>query len=186
MDESVTPPGWKPGMDVEVPEIGWYIWEITLTSCEWQDKNTDKPYMLIGAVVDSGEFDCEEAGYSFDFHIYYHLKSERWCKYFLKKFDYPDEYMDKDKPELNRMAIKKLRGKVLVEIREFDGRYGPIISPNVKGFDHIGGDDLEGRLEKIKKKDDESQWPAVDEPEINLDADIGPSSLDILDQVEKD
>lgn len=182
MQNSVTPPGWKPGMEVEVPDIGWYIWELTVTSCEWRDKNTDKPYMLVGAVVDDGG----EAGFSFDFRIYYHLQAERWCKYFLKKFDYPEKYIEKDKPELNRGAIKGLRGKVLVEMREWDGRYGIVVTPDVKGFDHIGGDQLEDRLEKIRQKDEDSQSPEVDEPEIDLDADIGHVSLDSLDDVEKD
>lgn len=150
--------------DVEV-DVGSYVWPIALTSCEAKDAKTDKPYMEVGAVV---EDPSEHAGYSFDFRIYFHKKSEKWCRYFLKKFDYPSELLEREPPILRKSVISQLKGKVLVEIK--DGHYGGTIV-DVKGFDHLDGVELEERLVKLLSSPEEGS-ESDGEGATDVEADI--------------
>lgn len=157
---------------------GEYIWTVYIKSCSFKESVSNgesKPYMLIGAIVEDPPDGPEEPmnGVDFDFRIYLNPKSAWKCIWFLKKFDYPLQYLaNESKPVLKRQEIMGLHGKVLVKVEAGETGY---LNFYVNGFDHVGGVELE---EKRAKKNNQ-QAPAdatgtIEPPEnvIDLEADV--------------
>ena len=148
-----------------------YIWVVFVKSCEFRDLEREKPYMRIEAMVEEGD----HAGFGLDFRIYVHAKSRSWATWFLKRFGYPEELLDSGQPTLRRREIEGLHGKVHVEV-EVDGR--GFLRFNAKGFDRIGGTELEDRLAKQQKV------TIGTTPEVDIMADVkGENGLGVLDQL---
>lgn len=171
---------YKPEWSGKEVSAGTYIWTVFINDCLFREQNKDgekKPYMQIEAVVVPPTKDAVEpmAGTEFGFRVYMNPKAKGWCVYFLKKFGYDEALMkDAQKPIIRRNAVAGLYGKVLVNVTTDDQG---MLRYDVKGFDHVGGDDLEKKLAKTNgggPAEAALSGGGIDAPEqvIDLQADV--------------
>ena len=140
-------PSWDQGPQLDK---GDYIWIVNVKKCTFRDIDKDKPFMVVEFVVSEGP----QKDFEFDNRIYINKKAEWRVRWFLKKFDYPEKYLESAAPVLKKSVIEGLRGKVHVEMGE--DNYG-MLKADIKGFDHPNGTELEEKL--AKKKGSEEQLP---------------------------
>lgn len=124
----------------DIPDIGVYIWPVSITSCEFKSPPEKKPYMLLGAVVDEGD----RKGFEFDFKVWISPKARNICLWFLKKFSYPDDLLQRKPPVLKSESIVGLKGKVSISVEE--DRQG-FLDFKAVGFERPGETELEERQE---------------------------------------
>ena len=162
----------KPKWSDPIVEPGSYIWVVFVKSCEFRDLEREKPYMRIEAMVEEGD----HAGFLFEWRVYVHAKSRSWATWFLKRFGYPEELLDSGQPTLKRREIEGLHGKVHVEVEVDEHGF---LRFNAKGFDRIGGTELEDRLAK-------QRGVPIGTPEVDIMADVkgdNPNGLGCLDEL---
>lgn len=127
------------------PPVGIYIWPLRVVEVSPKDSGTDKPYLLTKVqILADGQF----LGFEFDFRLYYSIKAEKWCKYFLKKFNYPKEYLDTVSPILKQSSIKGLSGKARVHVTFDQAGDQEYVNYDMKGFEHLNETELEEKLAK--------------------------------------
>jgi hypothetical protein len=136
--EEFTPGDWGGAVDIKP---GKYIFPLKVKSLSFRDTDKEKAYMLVVFIV----IDGEHKGFEFDQRIYISKKAEWRARYFLKKFDYPEEYLGSESPVLKKSVIEGLEGKALVEFEE--DNYG-MLKPDMKKFDHINGSEIEEYMAK--------------------------------------
>ena len=181
MDSDEIIPRWdKPD---NVPQIGTYIWVLKITKVTSHDEYSQKPYLKMTVDVMDGQF----LGHSFDFRLYYSQKSEKRCKWFLKKFGYPAELLDSESPRLKKSLMVNLSGKARVEISTYQGNDGnEYLDYDLKAFERLTETELEEKLEKEKANPtdesgslgfpSEQPAPLSQVPEVDLNADLQESA----------
>jgi hypothetical protein len=167
----------KDWVAVEI-EVGKYIFSVEVKRCTFRNTDKEKPYMTIVFQVLEGD----KEGFEFDDNVYITKKAEWRAQYFLRKFDYPIELLEKKPPVLKKAQIEGLRGKIYVDITKdnFD-----MLKIEVKKFDHLNGHDIENELAKEAAK--QEQLPLSDsEPtqEIDLNADLSAEDTTATQQQE--
>lgn len=131
------------------PKVGIYIWTLKVLKATSRDPNSSKPFVLLHFQVLSGDY----LGHEFDGRLYYNQKSEKWCRYFLKKFKYDSKLLEGDSPVIKLGAILGLSGKARVEVTiKKDEQSGEeFINEDLKGFERLEETELEEKLEKERK-----------------------------------
>lgn len=132
-----------------VPAVGVYIWTLKVLKVTSKDPSSSKPYVLVHFQVLSGDY----LGHEFDARVYYHSKSERWCRFFLKKFGYDAKLLEGEKPVIKLGAMVNLSGKARVEVTiskdEHSGE--EYLNEDLKGFSRLEETELEEKLAKERK-----------------------------------
>jgi hypothetical protein len=171
-------------------EVGMHIWTVYLKNCLFREsvkEGETKPYMLLDAIVEdppNGQPD-PHTGTEFNFRIYLNPRAQSWCLYFLKKFGYPEELLASGKPTIRRNEVAGLHGKVLVNVAPDESG---MLRFDVKGFDHLGGDELEKRLAGKPKNGqpevNEATVEVPDSPVVDLEEDIKQATPNLESQAQ--
>lgn len=160
-------PTWNPG-DLNM-EAGEHVLQVEVKRCSFFDTSKEKPYMAIVYVV-IGE---NKKGFEFEDRVYVSKKAEWRARWFLKKFEYPQEYLDKESPTLKKAVIEGLRGKVLA-VATIDNV--GMLKIEVKKFDHLNGDEIEKELTKKNGTAEQIPFNATSDAEptraIDVNADV--------------
>ena len=178
MDSDEIIPRWEKPDNVPQPGTT-HIWVLKITKVTSHDEYSQKPYLKMTVEVMDGPF----LGHSFEFRLYYSQKSEKRCKWFLKKFGYPAELLDSDTPRLKKSLMVNLSGKARVEISTYQGSDGnEYLDYDLKAFERLAETELEEKLEKEKSSPtdqsgslgfpSEQPTPRSPVPEVDLNADI--------------
>jgi hypothetical protein len=145
--EEYRPDNWGQGMNP-----GEYILQLKVKTCVIRDIDKEKPFLQVGFVV-IGE---NQEGGEFDSRVYLSKAAEWRARWFLKKFGYPEQYLDSEKPVIKRKEIEGLEGKVYA-IFEMDNSGN--LRCDIKKFDYINGTEIEEWLEKQRLKESQDEVP---------------------------
>lgn len=166
-------PKWTGGGEGTAPPKGFHIFALRVLSGEWKDTQSEKPYANLQFVVESTKFrKSEYAGFKFYVRQYVTEKSESMVRYFLMKFDYPEELLKDQRPELSMKKIIGLSGEAIVEIAE--DNMG-MLRFNLRGYGHHGEEGIEDKVAKIMAADAkkaEGEAARQPEPERDVNDDV--------------
>lgn len=167
----------RPDWEEEELQEGIFVWPIYIRWAKLKDPGSDKPYVLIGAVVvefpkGSAFEKPSNVGFEFDFRVYLSKAAKGFAMYFLKKFRYPENLIgDGKNPTIRTTEIAELWGQVLVEVAMTDTMQ---LRTNVMGYDYY--DSTDGALFKLRDKKlearGEAQQNATEPPARDLEEDV--------------
>ena len=150
----------NPDWNVDRVKSGNYIWALNVLACAHRDFPGPKPYLAMTFQVTTGE----QKGFKFSARLYFTPAAEHFCRYFLKKFGYPEELLTRQPRAVLRMsAIEGLGGKALLAV-EVDNQYG--VKADLKLFERLDETEIEDRIDK---KTVDATLPGKDEPVIDVE-----------------
>lgn len=172
-------------------EAGQYVWTIYVKNCVFRESVSNgeqKPYAQLDVIVEDPPDGPEDphTGTEFSFRVYLNPRAQGWALYFLKKFAYNETLLaNPAAPKLLRKEIVGLHGKVWVNVAPDDSG---MLRFDVRGFDHLGGNELEKRMAGKPKNGqpevNEATVEVPDSPVVDLEEDIKQATPNLESRVQ--